>query len=256
MTSSLLSHPLISSRYFFPSPCRFAEPFRVDCGDAVLGCWYGRVDPAALTVIHFHGNGETVGDYLEEGFPERFAHLGANLLLAEYRGYGMSTGEANLAAMLADVAKVIAASGAVPARTVLFGRSVGSLFAVQGVSVVPGIAGLILESGLADPLERLLLRLHPRELGATREELAAALERELDQRSRLTAYRGKTLVLHARGDDLVDVSHGERLHAWAGGEKRLHLFERGTHNTILAVNGPDYFRLVGEFLQEVDKATA
>jgi hypothetical protein len=47
MAKPLLDSPLISSRYFFPRPCRFPDPFRVSCGDARLGCHYHETAPAA-----------------------------------------------------------------------------------------------------------------------------------------------------------------------------------------------------------------
>ena len=42
--------------------------------------------------------------------------------------------------------------------------------------------------------------------------------------------------MHTLHDDLIAISHAERLYAWANQPKELLLFERGDHNTILAVN--------------------
>jgi alpha-beta hydrolase superfamily lysophospholipase len=248
--ASILDHPLISYRYFFPRPCRFRDPFMVDCSDAVLGCSYHLHDPAAMTVIHFHGNGETVEDYLGD-FVERFDRMGVNLLLAEYRGYGMSGGEPSMVRMLDDVERIVRAIRVPPERIVLFGRSLGSLYAIHGVKCFPQAAGLIIESGIADPLERLLLRVAPEELGVTLEELGREVARMFNNREKLAGYRGTTLVMHARNDDLVDVSHGERLYAWAGGGKELKIFERGDHNTILQVNTRAYFDSVAGFIHSL-----
>ena len=63
MLSELLDHPLISERYFFPRDGYFKDPFQVNCGDAQLACSYHEIDPAAKTLIHFHGNGEIVDDW-------------------------------------------------------------------------------------------------------------------------------------------------------------------------------------------------
>jgi hypothetical protein len=263
---SLLDHRLIGERYFFPRPAPIPSPFMVAAGDARLACSLHRVDdppPAgpherggfaapissrdALTLVHFHGNGEVVADWLD-GFPERIASLGCHLLLAEYRGYGMSTGEPRLGKMLDDVEAIIRAAGAPPEKIVLFGRSVGSLFAIEGVSRFPGVAGLVLESGIADPLERLLLRVDPEEVDASAEEFAAAIEARLDHRKKLAAYQGPVLVMHALFDDLVPVTHGERLAEWAGGPVILKLMDRGHHNTILAENESAYFEAVAELV--------
>jgi pimeloyl-ACP methyl ester carboxylesterase len=252
MTDRFLDHPILSSRYFYPWPNRFENPFFVEGDGFRLGCRYCRVHDDAPTIIHFHGNGETVADYLGE-FEGWITGLGANLLLAEYRGYGMSGGAPALAAMLDDVELIVAASGVHPERIVFFGRSLGSLYALHGAARYPSAAGLIIESGLADPLERILVRVEPREVGATAEELRASVERCLDQRGKIAAFRGPVLIMHTRNDDLVSVSHAERLHAWASQPKELLLFERGDHNTILDVNREAYFAAVGTFIRSINE---
>ncbi|NTW99997.1 MAG: alpha/beta hydrolase, partial [Geobacteraceae bacterium] len=198
----------------------------------------------------FHGNGESVADYLDE-FEERITGLGANLLLAEYRGYGMSSGVPALAAMLDDVELIVEASGVPPERIVFFGRSLGSLYALHGAQRYPQAAGLIIESGLADPLERILVRIEPGDVGATLEELQVSVERCFNQREKIAAFKGHVLVMHTRNDDLVPVSHAERLYDWANEPKDLLVFERGDHNTIMAANQEAYFAAVGTFLQNL-----
>ncbi len=249
-TPSPLDHPLLSERYFYPWANDFDEPFLVDGDCFRLGCRYRKIDEAAPTIIHFHGNGETVADYLG-AFEERVVALGANLLLAEYRGYGMSSGKPALAAMLADVELIITAAGLAAERIVFFGRSLGSLYAIHGAGLYPQAAGLIVESGIADPLERILLRVEPWQLGTDLAGLRAAVSRELDQRQKLAAFQGRTLVMHARHDDLVPLSHAERTFAWANQPKELLVFERGDHNTILAANQEAYFSAVEGFLRSL-----
>ena len=52
-------------------------------------------------MIHFHGNGETIDDYVP-WFPELLEQRGLNTFLAEYRGYGASTGVPLYGRMLDD----------------------------------------------------------------------------------------------------------------------------------------------------------
>jgi pimeloyl-ACP methyl ester carboxylesterase len=250
MNDPFLDHPLLSGRYFYPWPNSFEEPFFVEGAGFRLGCRYRHVHDAAPTIIHFHGNGESVADYLGE-FEEQIAALGANLLLAEYRGYGMSSGVPALSAMLDDVELIVEASGVPPERIVFFGRSLGSLYALHGVSRYPRAAGVIIESGLADPLERILVRIEPHDVGATLDELRASVDRCLNQHDKIAAFRGRVLIMHTRGDDLVPVSHAERLHDWANEPKELLVFERGDHNTIMGANHKVYFAAVGTFIQAV-----
>jgi len=253
MSDKFLDHPVLSGRYFYPWPNRFEEPFFVEGNGFRLGCRYCRVHDDAPTIIHFHGNGECVADYLGE-FEERITGLGANLLLAEYRGYGMSSGVPALAAMLEDVELIVAASGVPQEQLIFFGRSLGSLYALHGAARYPRAAGLIIESGLADPLERILVRIEPREVGATAEELRASVQRCFDQQEKIAAFTGRVLIMHTRNDDLVSVSHAERLHAWANEPKRLLVFERGDHNTILPANLEAYFDAVGRYIRGIRNA--
>lgn len=244
---SPLDHQLLSGRYFYPWPSRFDDPFFVEGDGFRLGCRYRRISADAPTIIHFHGNGETVADYVGE-FEERIAAMGANLLLADYRGYGMSSGVPALSAMLADVELIVRSSGVDPARVIFFGRSLGSLYAVHGAALFPHAAGLIIESGIADPLERILLRVEPWQIGTDHAGLREAVDRELNQSGKLASFRGRVLVMHTRNDDLVPVSHAESLYEWANEPKELIIFEQGDHNTILAANEKAYFDAVERFV--------
>ncbi len=248
--SRLLDHPLISERYFFPRAAPVPRPFLVECEGATLACAYHETSASDFTIVHFHGNGEVVADYLE-GFPELIGRMGCNCFLAEFRGYGGSTGIPQLGRMLEDVQTTITAIRQPPNKLILFGRSVGSLFAVKAAELFPDVAGLILESAIADPLERLLLRVRPEELGTSRAELADAVRRAMDIRQTMTRFTRPTLVLHTRHDGLIDASHAERLAAWCGGPVQLEIFPHGSHNDIMYINGRQYFALINEFLQSL-----
>lgn len=250
MSRSILDHPTLSQRYF--SPRREAPPgiFWIDCQEARLACAYVAPHPGALTLVHFHGNGEVVAD----SFPELAADLtalGVNVLFAEYRGYGASSGDPGMARILDDVPAIVKALPVAPGQLVAFGRSLGSLYAVELVHHFPEVAGLILESGIADPLERILLRVRPEELNATTAELVAEVRVRLDPRPKLNAYPGPVLVLHAKDDTMVDSSHAVRN---AGYAKRstLRLLPEGDHNSVFDENREEYLAAVAQFLTEIE----
>ncbi|MDY0292345.1 MAG: alpha/beta hydrolase [Desulfuromonadaceae bacterium] len=246
--SDLLNHPLISERYFFPRRGTFADPFQVTCNDGTqLACSYHEVDPHALTLVHFHGNGEIVDDW-QGDFVEIIQQMGCNVFLAELRGYGQSGGTAQLGKMLDDVIATVEALKQPQQQLIFFGRSVGSIFALEAAAQFPQACGLILESGVADVMERLLLRITPAELGVDQQTLQHAVDTHLNHQQKLQQFQGPVLVLHTRHDGLVDVSHGQRLHAWAAGPKQLKIFAQGNHNDILFVNAREYLNLVAEFI--------
>ncbi len=248
--AQILNHHIISERYFFPRKATIPRPFWVECEDARLACAYHEIDANAHTIVHFHGNGEVVADYLD-GFPELLGRMNCNCFLAEFRGYGGSTGLPQLGKMLEDVQQTIEAIGQSHDKLILFGRSVGSLFAIKAAELFPNVAGLILESAIADPLERLLLRIHPEELGITQSKLAEAVIQVIDIQQIMARFTKPTLIMHTRHDGLIDASHAERLTDWCGGPVQLEIFPQGNHNDIMFVNGSQYFALINEFLSSI-----
>ncbi len=127
----------------------------VQVDGAELACYRKIIDSDRLTLVHFHGNGEAVADYIPD-MADAFAGIGLNSLFVEYREYGGSTGKSQLVAMLGDGEAAMKAAGLEPDKVIVFGRSIGSLYAIELVHRQPTIAGLILESGIADPSERFL----------------------------------------------------------------------------------------------------
>lgn len=247
-SASILDHPLVASRYFFPRPEPFPTPWWVDAANgSKLACYYQAVHPAAKTVVYWHGNGEVVADYLP-AFPAWITRAGYNVLLAEYRGYGLSTGHPALVGMLQDMSAVIQSLQIPESQVVLFGRSIGSLYAIHGAYRHPQVAGLILESGIADLTERFFLRVQPEELGLSRAAVVDALQRHFDYSTKLRGLQGRTLILHARYDELVHVRHADMLYAAAPEPKTLHIFDQGGHNDIFYRNHTAYMQLVETFL--------
>jgi alpha-beta hydrolase superfamily lysophospholipase len=246
---SILDHPTLSQRYFFPR--RDAPPsiYWIDGKEARLACAYVAPHRDALTLVHFHGNGEVVADYIPDLAADLTA-LGVNVLFAEYRGYGASSGEPGMVRILEDVPHIVNALSIPPNRLVAFGRSVGSLYAVELVHRFPDTAGLIIESGIADPLERILLRVRPEELNVTAKQLADEVRSRLDPQPKLYAYHGPVLVLHAEHDSMVDASHAVRN---AGYAKRatLRLLPEGDHNSIFDENREEYLATLAAFLKGI-----
>jgi hypothetical protein len=248
--SKILNHPIISERYFFPRKAAIPQPFWVECEGARLACAYHEIDPEALTIVHFHGNGEVVADYLDD-FQETIGRMGCNCFLTEFRGYGESTGIPQLGRMLEDVQQIIEQIKQPHDKLILFGRSVGSLFAIKAAELFPDVAGLVLESAVADPLERLLLRVDPVELGTTLSGLSAAVAQAINIQQIMSQFSKPALILHTRHDGLIDASHASRLAEWCGGPVRVEIFQQGNHNDIMLVNGPRYFALLHEFIKSI-----
>lgn len=254
-SASILDHPLIAARYFFPERVPMVDATMVDTGHAQLACYHAAPHgPNALTLLHFHGNGEIVADCRRamgdgRSILDDFVDIGVNVFLAEYRGYGASTGEPRLVGMFDDLPSIVAATGVPTSRIVLFGRSVGSIYAIECARRWPDVAGLVIESGIHDVRERLLLRVTPAELNCTNAALDAAVGAHLNHGAKLAIFHQPLLLLHTVHDDLVDISHARRNLAAAGGaSKKLVAFPDGDHNTILWLNREAYRRELKAFV--------
>lgn len=243
----LLDHPIIGQRYFFPRREAPPSPWDVQVAGATL-VGHREAPNGGAALLHFHGNGEVAADWAMD-FAPAIAKEGLDVYLAEYRGYGASTGSPMLATMLDDALATSDATGLDPSRLVVYGRSVGSIYALHVAAHRP-VAGLVVESGIADVLERLDLRLEAGELGVHRDALVGAVGELLDHRAKLEAAGCPLLVMHARADHLVPVAHAERLAAWAPGPAELEIYERGDHNSIHHFNGDSIRERVLSFARE------
>jgi pimeloyl-ACP methyl ester carboxylesterase len=156
--------------------------------------------------------------------------------------------------MLEDVTPIIQhlQSLNIPERNIiLFGRSIGSLHALHGVYRHPQLAGLIIESGVADITERFFQRVAPEELEVTQAEALKELKIHFDYVQKLGGFQGRTLIMHARFDELLDAHQAELLYAAAREPKQLKIFDRGGHNDIFYRNRSEYMQLVEAFLAEL-----
>ena len=248
---NLLDSPAISGCYLFPQPRRVADPFMVEVDGVQLACFRRIVVPEGYTVVHFHGNGEAVADYVPE-MADQLASLGLNSLFVEYRQYGGSSGQAQLVAMLGDGEAALTAAGIAPEKAIAFGRSIGSLYAIELAHRQPDIAGLIIESGIADPAERFLAYADLPAAGIAEDAVLAEVTRHFNHQQKLAEYSGPLLIMHTEEDGLIDISHAERNLAWAASSrKRLLRFSRGNHNSIMAWNYDAYFAAIGAFVDSM-----
>lgn len=212
-----------------------------------LHCW--RSAPASLkpVLVLFHGNGETAADWTS--MSGELADLGVDLFLVEYRGYGASEGGSpRMADMLDDIYPIFDAVGVDASQMIVYGRSVGSIFATEFVDRFPETRGLILESGVHDVYERLALRVSAEELGISEEAYRDAVDSAMNIGSKLRRYEGPLLVLHTEADDLVHVEHAHGNLAMAGSHDKMGVFfEKGGHNSLLAENHAQVFEELESF---------
>ncbi|MBE0586348.1 MAG: alpha/beta hydrolase [Desulfofustis sp.] len=262
-TSLRLDHPQICSALFFPrhelrsAPPPEAYDLEVTSADglASIGCRiHVSGDSAAPIIVFFHGNGETVGDYDEIG--SFFTGVGLTIVFATYRGYGWSSGEPTVTAMLQDSNVVFdavlqwCAEHSCTGPLLVMGRSLGSVSAIDlAYRRSDAIKALIIESGFADSLPLLeSLGCPCRDLGITEAEC-------FNNRGKIATIELPTLILHGSRDQIIPVAEAEVLQAESGARnKQFQVVPGADHNSLLAVAGSLYFAVIKRFVDGVTGA--
>jgi fermentation-respiration switch protein FrsA (DUF1100 family) len=221
--------------------------FNANDGTRLHGWFFeSETDPAAATIIYFHGNGGNISNVDWVG--QSFAKKGFDVLLFDYRGYGASDGRVGGESELyadgdAAVAFAIKVKGARPERVVLHGQSLGTAIVVD-VASRQNFCCVILESGLSSAssvaesaLPWLPTWLHF--LGKNRFESAQKLAR----------VKVPVLITHGDPDPVLPTEQARILFASANEPKKLLIF-RGVGHNVFGSLGEEYLIQVEHFIRE------
>lgn len=216
-----------------------------------LGARFYGQDPAAPTILFFHGNGEIVDDYHELG--PIYTGMGINFLPVDYRGYGRSTGQPTITAMMRDGHAVFAyvrrwlRDKGPSGPFLVMGRSLGSACALElACHYQADIQGLIVESGFAyaGPLLRLL--------GVDLDAIAFSEEKGFRNVDKVRDFLRPTLIIHAELDHIIPFSDGQALYeACPAQEKTLLKIPGANHNDIFMKGLSAYLQAVKDLMEKI-----
>ena len=219
--------------------------------DVSVHCRFYAGDQHWPWILFFHGNGEVVSDY-DEVAP-LYNKKGLNIVVADYRGYGVSGGFPTLTALGRDahvlfkaVTDELAKRGFRPHLWVM-GRSLGSISALELASTHQDVLrGLIIESGFTSVvriIKHLGIPVHGVALEGIDHECVEKVKR----------IRLPALIIHGEWDTLVPAKEAEDLYRNLGSDhKELVVIPSADHNDVLFVGFETYFRA----LQTFTKVTA
>ena len=179
--------------------------------------WYvpGPDSGNGRTVLFCHGNAGNISHRLET---LEFLHeMGAAVLLFDYRGYGMSDGEASEENTYADAEAcywwLVEQKSVTPADLVIFGRSLGGAVSVDLASRVV-CAGLVVESSFTS-VEDMGRRMFP---GLPIKYL---IRFHFDSVDKISQIDCPVVVTHSPQDEIVPYEMGRRLFEAAKEPKRF-----------------------------------
>jgi alpha-beta hydrolase superfamily lysophospholipase len=250
---ALFDRPEISQAIFYPRPDSppqddsFLYPVEVGEGISVVCRFYPAPDGVA-TILYFHGNGETAGDY--DLVSSLYTALGINLFVADYRGYGLSTGTPTIRNILHDAHPILERLIAVlvesgyPKAVFVMGRSLGSAPAIEvAFQSQDALCGLIVESGFSDALRLLTYIGVPIKIPPRREE-------DFPNGEKIRSIRIPTLIIHAAEDHLIPLYEAEELlRLSAAEEKDLVVIPGADHNDLMMVGRNRYFQAINDFIR-------
>lgn len=246
IVKNFLEKDSLNELVFYPRKYKIDESFEIDCNGIKLHCSYFPTSNHRRTVIFFYGNGECALDYIPS-FPLAFKKMRCNLLIAEYRGYGMSEGMPTIPLIMQDIHSIIDALNIPETEIILYGRSLGIFPVISGIENFPNISGIILDSCYASPIEFLDKRLNHK----MSKELKGAMLEYFKFRETSQSFKGPALILHSVYDDLVPFQNAKIFKDSYFRDCRLIAFSRGSHNTLLLYNKKQYLKEVSDFIRRI-----
>jgi alpha-beta hydrolase superfamily lysophospholipase len=219
----------------------------VEPGVMIAGRFYFHAEKSP-TIIFFHGNGEIARDYDE--IARFYRQIGVNLLVWDYRGYGLSTGSPTAGNLLLDAKSVFSETVEIcrqmslkPDQIFVMGRSLGSAAAIEiAMQIGKDIAGLIIESGFSDTFA-LLARLGLY-INHVNDELIG-----FNNLEKIGEISIPTLFIHGDKDVLIPSNDSQQLFDNCKAEsKKLVLIPGGHHNDLIYVGSKIYFDAIKDFI--------
>ena len=221
-----------------------AEEVWLDSPDGVrLHAFHVRAPGAASrAILLLHGNAGNASHRLP--LAAAYANLGADVLLLDYRGYGLSAGSPSESGVYADARAALAhlvARGFDERRVVLIGQSLGGAIAVD-LAQERRLAGVVLESTFSSLSDVARGMIGP---------VALLLRGRFDSAEKIARLRAPLLCLHGDRDEIVAFELGRALFAAAPEPKAFETLRGAGHNDVAVVGGDAYFARIGRFLDEV-----
>lgn len=246
----VLAHYLLFPRVDFTPPPLEAFDLLVPVEpdqDMRVACrfYIGQVDWPWM--LYFHGNGEVASDY--DYFCRMYHARKINLVVADYRGYGMSSGQPTFKFLAQDAHVIFQAVQEELSRrnysaaNWIMGRSLGSMPALELAANYPKeLKGLIIESGFAT-VTRLV-----RQWGLP-VDFSALLPLEKQCLKMVENITIPALVIHGELDSLVFPEEGRLIyHTLGSTQKRWLPIPGADHNDIMMVDPELYFKGIEEFV--------
>ena len=245
--TSILTYVFYPRETFSTCPRWGFDHFVPVAEDVLIHCRFYKENDSWPWVLHFHGNGEVVSDYDEIAI--FYLKYGINLVVADYRGYGKSTGDPTLTDISSDA-------------HIIYDSVIKTLWR-EASDQTSGLWGVPLEASRrwrlpinrktlsGDLLLKAAFRASPASL-LTSMSRRTGIDLDAIDRQCLDMVREITspvLIIHGEYDTLVPLEEAETLSEQIGShEKELLIIPGANHNDIMFVGLKQYFEAIKKFI--------
>lgn len=204
-------------------------------------------------IVYFHGQSKHMDHYF--GRASLLANAGGkynyNVLMIDYRGYGMSEGESSEQGLYEDADAVInwlIDQGVDPQKTVVYGYSLGAIPSIDRLAFRSDFkpAKLLIESPLAS-VEYLvhnstILQVDP----------DAVVDLDFENAEKIKLVDQPLCWLHGKEDTYISIDNGELIFENHGGTvKEAHRIDNSDHSEIPIVMGiENYLNTITTFIRD------
>ncbi len=205
--------------------------------------WFIPAESPRLTIIFCHGNGGNISHRLEK--IEIFNKLNLNVLIFDYRGYGLSKGSPSENGLYLDAEAVydylVNEKKIFPQKIIAYGESLGGAVAVD-MAGRHDLAGIIIEGGFTSvkDVAKKYLPFIP----------AFVYKSRFDSLEKIKDIKSPKLIFHSVDDEIIPFTLGEKLFHGAAAPKKFARINGG-HNDAFLVSQDVFVKEIDEFVSRL-----
>jgi pimeloyl-ACP methyl ester carboxylesterase len=206
-----------------------------------------RTTGKAPTLIFFYGGATILHD---EPIFAAIARAGTNVIIFDYRGYGFSSGTADVMDFRKDaLAEYDYAAKLAGGPVVVYGYSMGTAMAAYVASQRP-VAGIILAGAIASAAEEFPVFVKAQSPAATDLSPSAEAVEAFDEVGMIRNSRAPLLMLHGEADEVVSITQGREVFVASAAKQKHFLPLKGIGHFDTISNDPAQ-AAVAEFLDHL-----
>ncbi len=208
-----------------------------------LNGWFIPKEGARYTLLFCHGNAGNISHRLSK--IEMLHHLGINIFIFDYRGYGKSAGRPSEKGLYRDAdaayGYLIETKGISKENIIAYGESLGGAVAVELASHKE-LKALIVEEAFTSVADvaKTIYPFLPK----------GVLSSKFDSVSKIKDIRAPKLIIHSRDDEIIPFRMGKMLFDAAAQPKEFAIIH-GSHNTAYVDSGDEYLSIVKKFVDSL-----